>query len=133
MNSKWKAVLGVSLIFVLGFVAGIFCTSIVVWHKAALMLRHPAVALSNAIERRLTAGLNLDPNQKQQIHGYFQENLQQRRELQKQIQPQVQALNQQTYMEINSVLRPDQVQTFQKNVEEFRKRMAEATSDQSNP
>ena len=129
MSKTWKAILGVILIFVFGFFSGIVVSSIVVKHKMAEFLKHPMVAISAALEKRLTGNLNLDADQKKQVDAYFKENLQRRRELQMQIQPQVQAANQTTFQEIKAVLRPDQAERFQTNVDALRQRIAKFTSD----
>jgi hypothetical protein len=120
MTSHWKAVLGVVLIYIFGCFSGAFSISIFYHHKLLAFLDHPGVVLSAALERRLTGNLALDAKQKQQVHEYFLENLQQRKELQKQIQPQVQALNLQTIREVAAILRPDQTELFQLNIDKFR-------------
>jgi len=122
MSSHWKAILGVILIFVLGFASGVVCSSIFVHRKMAAFLQHPGVLAEAALEKKLTHNLVLDENQKQQIHSFFQENLESRRELNKQVQPGVRAANLETFRKISSVLRPDQQELFRQNLEEFRKR-----------
>jgi DNA primase len=124
MTRYWKAILGVILIYIFGCLSGAVSTSIFFHHRMLVFLRHPAPALSAALEKRLTGNLGLDANQKQQVHGYFLDNLQQRKELQKQIQPQIQALNEKTVQEVAAILHPDQTKLFNENVEKFRKRLA---------
>lgn len=122
MIRNWKAVFGVLLIFVLGFTSGIICSSIFVHRKMVAFLQHPAQGTVAAVEARLTRNLGLDANQKQQVHGYFMENLQERLQLNAQIRPQVQQLNQKTLQEITTVLRPDQQAQLAKNIEQIRTR-----------
>jgi len=129
MTSSWKAVLGVILIFILGFISGIVCSSIFVGHKLAALLRQPSLVAEAALEKRLTRNLNLDENQKTQIHGYFLENLQSRREFNKQIQPEVRAANIETFQKIRTVLRPDQQELFRKNLEEMHNRFSKGAPD----
>jgi hypothetical protein len=135
MNKTWKAVLGVMLIYIFGCVSGGVSTSIFFHHKMIEFLRHPAVAMSAAEEKRLTWNLNLDANQKEQVHACFTDNLQQRKELQKQIQPQVLILNQQIVQKIIAILRPDQTELFRKNIEKFHKHWGETAfnSNTGNP
>ncbi len=121
MNKTWKAVLGVILIYIFGCFSGMVSTSIFFHHRMLIFLQHPAVALSAALEKRLTGNLGLDADQKEKVHACFEENLQQRKELQKQIQPQVQALNHQTIQEVTAILHPDQTELFQQNIEKVRK------------
>ena len=129
MNKTWKAVLGVILIYLFGCFSGAVSTSIFFHHKMLNFWQNPAVAGLAAQEKRLTGNLGLDANQKQQVHGCFAEYLQQRKELQKQIQPQVQMLNRQTFHEITAILNPDQAKRFHQNIENFRKHFGAKTLD----
>ena len=130
MNNTWKAVLGVVLIYIFGCFSGIVSTSIFFHQKMLNFWHNPAVAVSAALEKRLTGNLALDANQKQQVHGYFMENLTQRKELQKEIQPRVETLNRQTVQQITAVLRPEQVELFNQNVDRLRKRFGATASNQ---
>ena len=121
MSNYGKAVLGIVLVFILGFFSGVICSSIVAQHRLQDALRHPMVAAIAAMEKRLTRNLNLDPSQKLQVHDYFQENLHQRQQLQRQVQPQVQAVNRETVQQISALLRPDQLDLFRKNIDEMHK------------
>lgn len=122
MSVTTKAVLGLILVFLLGLFTGALLTGMVVKHKVKTFLQHPGETVSAAVEKQLTGNLNLDATQKQQVHDYFQQNLQQRKQLQMQIQPQVQTLNLQTFEQINAVLRPDQLEKFHQNVDAMRQR-----------
>ena len=128
MTNHWKAILGVLLIFILGFVSGTVCTSIVAHRKLVAFLKHPSAVVEAALEKRLTHGLALDKEQKREIHDYFLENLQSRRELSKQIEPQERMANLETFQKINAILHPDQQQTFRQNIEEFKNRFKTATN-----
>ena len=130
MSSQWKAVLGVILIFVLGFAAGAVSSSIFAQRKLADFLQRPGVALMTAMEKRLTKNLDLDANQRRQIHRYFMENLRQHKQLQAQIQPQVQELNHATVLQIRAALRPDQLARFTQNLNDLHNRFSEYISNQ---
>lgn len=123
MNKTWKAVFGVILIYIFGCFSGAVSISIFFHHKMLESLQHPALTASKALEKRLTGNLNLDANQKQQVDDCFRDNLQQRKELQKQVRPQVQALNLQMIQQVAAVLRPDQTELFHQNVEKFREHL----------
>jgi len=129
MTRHWKAILGVLLIFVLGFTSGVVCSSIVIIRKARAALQHPGAMATAALEKQLTQNLDLDPTQRQQIHGYFMENLQHRKELNQQIRPQAQMLNQQTFQQITATLRPDQQALFRQNIDKFRNRLTKAAAN----
>ena len=128
MSSHWKAVLGVILVFILGFASGLVCSSIMMHRKLATFLLQPGAQAEAVLEKKLTRHLDLDEIQQRQIHGYFMENLQQRKDLNKQIQPQVRILNQQTFQEIAACLHPEQQEQFRKNLEEFRNRFGKIAS-----
>ena len=125
MSKTWKAVLGVFVIYLFGCFSGVVSTSIFFHHKMLIFLKHPGTVLLATMEKRMTGNLSLDANQKQQVHDYFLQNLQQRKELQKQIQPQVQELNRQMIKEINTVLHPDQQERFRENVAQFKHRFVD--------
>jgi hypothetical protein len=129
MMRHWKAILGVILIFVLGFTSGVVGSSIVYHRKLATFLKHPGAVAEAALEKRLTRNLKLDENQKKQVHDYFMENLQSRHELSKQIQPQVRATNLETYQQITGILRPDQQEIFRQNIEDLRARSSKIAAD----
>ena len=135
MNKTWKAVLGVILIYLFGCFSGAVSTSIIFHQKMLHFLQHPAAVMMAAMEKRLTGNLGLDANQKQQVHECFLKDLQQRKELQKEIQPQVQTLNRQTIQQVTAILHPDQAERFHQNIEQFRKRARtmSAGQDAENP
>ena len=125
MTSTWKAAVGIFLIFVFGCISGALSTSLYYRNEVLSLERSPS-EVASIMENRFTHHLGLDPDQRQQIHGILMTYLQQRHELTKQIQPQMQVLNRQMLAQVRSVLRPDQVEGFRQNVEELGRRMAKA-------
>ena len=121
MNPTWKAVAGVTVIFILGCVIGVLATLVVVKHRAVALQRNPE-ALAIVLERQTTRNLGLDADKKQQLHGILLQYVHQRLELQRQIQPQVRAVNAQTLQQINGLLTADQQQKFQDNLILFKAR-----------
>jgi hypothetical protein len=126
MGSSWKAAFGILLVFILGCVSGSLSTS-VYFHQypERLLLRSPA-ATADSVENRLTRHLDLDANQRTQIHQFLMAYLQDRKKLQTRLQPDIQDLNIQMVVQIRSVLHPDQMESFHQNVIEFRRRVAKA-------
>jgi len=122
MNSTWKAAIGVILIFILGWFGGAITTIALARHKAQVIAQHGPEALAVVVERQTTRDLGLNSDQKTHLHTLFVENIRQRLELQKQIQPQMKALNRQTLQEIDAVLTPDQQQHFHDNLILFKDR-----------
>ncbi len=125
MNATWKAVLGVILIFILGWFGGALGTLIIMHHSRVqlvqMMARDPQVT-ARLLERMTTRGLKLDDKQKEQIHALMLGNVKERMQLQKQIQPQVWADNRQTLDAINALLDTDQQQKFGDNLLLFKAR-----------
>jgi hypothetical protein len=110
------------LVFIFGCLSGWIGASVVKYRQTTQFLQGGPEAVAKLLEMRMTRNLNLDERQKQQIHQYFMDNLLQRRQLQQQIQPQVQLVNRDTFMEINAILRPDQQKIFRENITLFRQR-----------
>jgi len=129
------AVLGVILIFIFGCVLGAISASLYIHNKTlAVMKGGPAAAIQagvQAFERRMTRNLNLDANQKQQVHDVFLKYLNQRLELQKTVQPQIRMMNQETFAQVKVVLNPEQQKTFQENIAEFRNRFGKNPANQT--
>jgi hypothetical protein len=131
MNNNWKAVLGIMLVFVFGCLAGALCMSVVIGHRAIALLERGPDGVEEVLERRMTHNLVLDATQRKQVHELFMANLQQRKLLQKRIQPDVQALNRQTVQQVMAILNPDQKERFQANIDRLRKRLGAAANEEA--
>jgi hypothetical protein len=142
MNSTWKAAVGVILIFILGWAGGTLTTIAVARHKMLTLAQHGPEAVAIVLERQTTRNLGLNEDQKTKLHALIVENVRQRMEFQKQIQPQVHDVNRQTMQQIDALLTPDQQQRFQDNLVLFKDRFGRnpfnvgpenAASQTSNP
>jgi hypothetical protein len=116
MSPTWKAALGVIVIFILGWFGGALTTLIIAHHKIIALAQGNSQALTTLLERQTTRGLKLDDGQRAKLHDLLLQNVRERKELQKQIQPQVWTCNRQTMDAINAVLTPEQRQKFQDNL-----------------
>ena len=121
--TNWKAVLGVLGIFILGFFGGVAVTSIIAHHIARSVSQHPLETTIDALERRLTRNLDLDPSQREKIHESFQEYLDARRSIQMDVRPKVQGANRALLQEVTAVLHPDQQEKFSVSLEDIRTRV----------
>ena len=126
MWANRKALAGVILVFLLGCLAGGLASSVFFIHRSTVFLQRGAPAYMELLERRLGRGIHLGEDQKDQIHQIFMKNLDERKKLQAQIQPQVQELNHATLRQIRQVLRPDQEKAFERNLDDFRHRFGHA-------
>jgi hypothetical protein len=122
MNATWKAAIGVILVFILGWVGGALITLLIMHHRMTVLVRSDPEQMAILLERQTTRNLGLDENQKKQIHALLVENLRERTQLQRQIQPQVRSVNGQTLQQIDAVLTADQQQKFQLNLLRFKQR-----------
>lgn len=120
MSATWKAVLGVLAVFIFGWLAGALSASVFIGHRALALYRGGPAVVEQTLEKRLMRGVGLDATQRQQVHGYVMENIDQRIQLQKQLQPQIRMFNRKTLGEIDAVLRPEQAEKFHANLEYFR-------------
>jgi hypothetical protein len=122
MSPTWKAALGVIVIFILGWVGGSMTTLIISHHKILALSQGNSQALTALLERQMTRGLKLDDGQRAKLHDLLLENVRQRKELQRQVQPQVWTCNRQTMDAINALLTPEQRQKFEDNLLFFKAR-----------
>jgi hypothetical protein len=122
MSPTWKAALGVILIFILGWFGGALTTLIIEHHRMLVVIQHDPEPLAKMLERQTTRNLGLSEDQTKQLHALFVENLRERLDLQKQIQPQVKAVNGQTLQQIDALLSPDQQKRFHDNLVRFKQR-----------
>ena len=105
--------------FILGIIAGGAGAYYFLWYNGRLQRRerfnpHHAVA-------RLKRVLNLTDTQAQQVEQIFDEGSKKISDLQKEIEPQFQAIHEDTRARIRKILNPDQVKKF----DELLKRMDE--------
>lgn len=122
MFRDWKSILGVLAVFILGGVAGLLLSFIVVRHRVTELLRPGSPAYEQMLERRLSRGLHLDAGQRERFHEALIANIEARKKLQVQLQPQMQELNLETRRQLAIILTPEQRATFRQNMEEFRRR-----------
>jgi uncharacterized protein YneF (UPF0154 family) len=122
MLRDWKSTLAVMLVFALGVAAGLFLGFIIMRQHVNAALRRDSPAYEQLLERRLSRGLRLDDSQRARFHETLMANIEQRKQLQKQLQPQIQALNLETARELRSIFTPQQLATFRQNLEDFRRR-----------
>ena len=118
----WKSILGVLLVFALGAMAGAFVSLSLAQYRVAAALQRGSPAYEEFLERRLSRGLDLDPAQRERFHEALESNIEARKKLQAQLQPQIQQINQETRREFGDILKPEQLATLKKNLQDFRRR-----------
>src|SRR5579871_4221287 len=117
-----RAYLYFTLTIILGAVIGGAGVYAYLWHSGRL---HPPAFNKAHAEAHLKKELNLNDAQLQQIDQIFIQSSQQLSDLQKQVDPQFQAIHLETRAQIRRVLTPDQAARFDvflKQIDERRRR-----------
>ncbi len=115
-KTKWQVRIAAILIFVLGFAAGALALN--VYHRWA---RTRDQANIQAFDQMLDR-LQLNSDQKTQVHQIFSETRQQLQALRKEADPRVTEIRQHTDERLQKVLTPDQWKQFQQMRDERRSR-----------
>ncbi len=114
-KTKWQVRIAAILIFVLGFAAGAMALN--VYHRWA---RTRDQANIQAFDQMLDR-LQLNSDQKTQVHQIFSETRQQLQALRKEADPRVTEIRQHTDERLQKVLTPDQWKQFQQMRDERRR------------
>lgn len=105
---NWKAILGVSGIFLLGMVAGGLVVVGVVAPRAERVLRGEPLFTAAEITRRVEHKLDLDAGQRAQVLTIVADVQQQLRDLRRQSAPQSRAVIDAAVAKVRALLRPEQ-------------------------
>jgi Spy/CpxP family protein refolding chaperone len=107
---SWKAIVGITAVFLLGVLAGGLLTAGIIRHR----FRHRG----DVIVRRLSSKLDLDETQREQLRVIVTDAEEQIRVLRQQVQPQVETVLTQAEAKVRLILTPDQIEKFNKIVAE---------------
>jgi uncharacterized protein YneF (UPF0154 family) len=126
---NWKAILGVVVVFLLGMLAGGFCTRAIAVKRLQRVLHGNTVFTAEQITHRLTRQLHLDPGQRDQMLAIVQAAQVQITEARQQCLPKVLAALDDFDIKARPILRPDQAETFDKLVADRKAKWANYKSD----
>jgi len=118
----WKAIVSVVLIFVLGAMAGALAMHRVDQQKIESIMRGETGMTREFIVTRLNRALNLDAAQVQELRVIVRATHAEMRGVRNQYRPQIQEILQRSQDKVRSILRPDQLETFNGLVAERKKR-----------
>ena len=117
---KWKTIVSVVLVFLLGSLAGALVTHEIYQHRIESFIRgEPKREL---IVRRLNHQLNLDTAQLAQLRGIVEETYTGIKDVRKQIRPQIEEILESSQNRVRAILRPDQLEKYEKILAERKKR-----------
>lgn len=119
---RWKAIASVILIFLLGGVAGAFVMHTIDQQRMERFVKGEPHMMREFIIQRMNRELNLDQAQLDQVRTIIGETHSEIREVRKQIRPQIDQILQRSEDRVRAILRPDQLEKFNKIVEERKKR-----------
>jgi Spy/CpxP family protein refolding chaperone len=119
---RWKSILGVLLVFLLGALAGAAVVHRVDRQGAEGILSGRGGATADLIVRRLSRSLDLDPAQRDQVRAIVTETRREIIEIRKPVQAQVEATIERSRARVRAILRPDQQEKFDRIRSEHRKR-----------
>jgi len=117
---KWKAIISIIVVFLLGLLAGALVTHEIYQHRIESFIRgEPKREL---IVQRLTHQLNLDTAQLSQLRGIVEETYAGIKNARKQIRPQIEEILESSQNRVRAILRPDQLEKYEKIIAERKKR-----------
>jgi len=119
---RWKSILGVLLVFLLGALAGAAVVHRVGRQSVEAVLSGRGGATVDLVVRRLSRSLDLDPAQRDQVRAIVTETRRDIVEIRKPVQAQVEAAIERSRTRVRAILRPDQQVKFDRLQAERRKR-----------
>lgn len=126
---NWKAILGVVVVFLLGMTAGAFLTGAGAARRLHRVLHGQTAFTAEEITRRLSRQLRLDAAQREQMLTIVQAAQAQITDARTQCQPKVLAALDDFDAKARVVLRPDQLEKFDKLVADRKAKWANYKSD----
>jgi Spy/CpxP family protein refolding chaperone len=119
---RWKSILGVLLIFLLGALAGAAVMHRFGRQSAEAVLSGRGGATVDLVVRRLSRSLDLDPAQRDQVRAIATETHRDIVEIRKPVQAQLEAAFERSRVRVRAILRPEQQEKFDRIQAERRKR-----------
>ncbi len=119
---RWKSIVGVLLVFLLGALAGAAVEHRVGRQGIEAVLSGRGDATVDLIVRRLSRSLDLDSAQRDQVRAIVTETHRDIVEIRKPMQGQVEAAFERSRVRVRAILRPEQQEKFDRIQAERRKR-----------
>lgn len=119
---KWKTIVSVVLVFLLGSLSGALVTHKIDQHRMTGIIKGDPKAIRELIVRRLNHKLHLDSSQEEQLRAILKETHEEMRNVRKQFKPQIEEILMRSQNRVRTILRPDQLAEYEKIVEERKKK-----------
>ena len=125
----WKAIISVVIIFLLGGLAGALVMHGIDHMKNEKIMRGEGGMSRDFIVNRLSRELDLDAAQLEQLRTIVQETHNEMRVIRKQYRPQIEEILKRSQDRVRTILRPGQLERFDKIVAERKKRHGSEDND----
>ena len=126
---KWKAVLSVLLVFVLGAVTGTLVTHKICQQRIESIIADEPRTTREFIVQRLSHELHLDSAQTEQLRLIVRETRTEMKSLRQQIRPELEKVLARSQDKVRAILRPDQLEMYEKIISRHRMRHEHEESD----
>jgi hypothetical protein len=127
---KWKAIVSVILVFLLGSLAGALITHEIYHHRIESIIKGDPNAMRELIVQRLNHELSLDRNQLYQLRFIVKETHEEMKNVRKQFRPQIDEILARSQDRVRAILRPDQLEKYEKIITEHKKRQRNRESNE---
>jgi hypothetical protein len=119
---KWKIIISVILVFLLGALAGGLVTHKIDQRRIAGIIRGEPREVGEMIVQRLNHKLYLDREQVDKLRVIVYETRDEIRKVRNQFRPQIREILERSRGRVRAILRPDQLQEYEKIVAERKAR-----------
>ena len=130
---KWKTIVSIILVFLLGALAGALVTYKLYQHRVEGIMKGEPRTTTEFIVRRLDRELHLDANQSKQVRAIVEETHAEMKEVRKQFRPRIEEILAHSQDKIRALLRPGQLETYEKIVAERKKKRENEENTRTDP
>jgi uncharacterized protein YneF (UPF0154 family) len=119
---KWKAIVSIIIVFVLGVLAGALLTHKIYQHRVEGIMKGEPRTTREFIVQRLDRELHLDASQLEQVRAIVKETHTEMKKVRTQFRPQIEEILARSQEKIRALLRPDQREKYEKIIAERKKK-----------
>jgi len=130
---KWKAIVSIIIVFLLGVLAGALVTYKVYQHRLEGIMKGEPKTMSEFIVRRLDRELDLDAKQLEQLRAIVEETHAEMKRVRRQFRPQIEEILARSQEKIRILLRPDQREKYEKIITERKKKREDEKNAGTDP
>jgi len=119
---RWKTILSVLMVFVLGAVAGALVTHGIYQQRIERILADEPKSMREFIVQRLSHELHLDAAQVEQLRIIVKDTRAEMRNVRRQFRPQIEEILARSQDKVRAILRPEQLEKYEMIVAKHKKR-----------